>query len=582
MSRQHPQSTSLPRSLLRAASCALPVLAACLCAVPAAAALEMRDINMVSPITGHVFPVVVVPATQSGGDTLADMGADDDGCRHSSGASEYDYYIATDPTSYFTALTQEWDDKTGRFRSPLTPEFKTWCDKQFNSDLQTDINKGFQLAISINRAKGFPPPERSTFQLGQGDISIERKFHYALACYAKRNTQPKVLAKIALMGAWAIRSRLNLPIANPALAGGYEEVDDKVVRHIKDGEKFSLGKWLPIYKDIFENARLNNEAYLVSGLTFFGMALRNGDLADCRSIIGKLTERLKDAKDSEIMRGLVRERSHMLKEYLEFTDQSSKSFMEAIATEEFTRRALPNAILVVAECLRRMGDVNGIQPDAKVKDEYLSRALDWYVTLSKMAETQPKFRDEIRQQGGAPSPDAPIEVQLGWIADGHIAELVKVGLVSNGSPAGQDKALLNAILFENLGSVQYKNPAWKPITGATKDDCTLLLNLIGKALLDFNYRTNVWPKELGELWERDFIKDRNYVNRFCCPVTGKPYAYIEPVEDLSHIALKTVLVATTAPIPIPNLGDRYGAYLLNNTTVWSVRPIKPGEIYQSP
>ena len=89
------------------------------------------------------------------------------------------------------------------------------------------------------------------------------------------------------------------------------------------------------------------------------------------------------------------------------------------------------------------------------------------------------------------------------------------------------------------------------MTGASKDDCTLLLNVIGKALLDFNYRTNPWPKELGELWERDFIKDRNYVNRFYCPVTGKPFAYVEPSEDLSHIALKTVLVATAVPSSSP-------------------------------
>ena len=29
-----------------------------------------------------------------------------------------------------------------------------------------------------------------------------------------------------------------------------------------------------------------------------------------------------------------------------------------------------------------MGDVNGLKPDAPLKDEYLSRSLDWYVTLA--------------------------------------------------------------------------------------------------------------------------------------------------------------------------------------------------------
>ncbi len=103
---------SLLCSILQGATGSVPVLAALLLAAhtsagPSAQALEMRDINMVSPITGSVFPVVVVPATQSGGEILADMGTDDDGCRHSSSACEYDSYVATDTTSYFTALTAE-------------------------------------------------------------------------------------------------------------------------------------------------------------------------------------------------------------------------------------------------------------------------------------------------------------------------------------------------------------------------------------------------------------------------------------------------------------------------------------------
>src|SRR5258708_2243959 len=89
-------------------------IAALACLAGRASALDMRDLTLVSPITGIPFRVVGVPGAQRGGDTLADMGADDDGCRHSSGASEYDYYIATDPSSYFSALTEEWDDRTGR------------------------------------------------------------------------------------------------------------------------------------------------------------------------------------------------------------------------------------------------------------------------------------------------------------------------------------------------------------------------------------------------------------------------------------------------------------------------------------
>jgi hypothetical protein len=581
-----PHSTLVPiRRLIAGLFGTLPLIMMLMGGLPnVASALQMQNADLVSPVTGNVFPVIVVPANQNGGDTLADMGADDDGCRHSSGASEYDYYVATDPTSYFSALTAEWDEKSSpaRFRSPLSADFKAWCDKQFNSDLQVDINHGYQLAIAIDRAKGLPPPERSTFQLGQGDISIEKKYHFAIACYAKRNAHPVALAKIALMGAWAIRSRLNLAIANPSLAGGYEEVNDKVVRHIKEGETFSLAKWLPIYRDIFENSSLTNEGYMVSGLVFFGMALRDGDLEACHSILAKLTERLKEAKDGEVMRGLVRERGHMLKEYLDFTDQASRYFMAAIASEEFPRQKLPVNMLVVAECLRREGDTASLKPESKNHDELLSRAMDWYVALAKMPETQPKWRDEFREQGRAPGPDAPYEVQLGWIADRHIAELTKLGMASPGSPVGVDKALLNAILFEGFGTLQYHNPEWKPLSGATQSDCIMLLNVIGKALIDFNFRTNLWPKELGELWERDFIHDRNYVNRFNCPVTGKPFAYVEPQADLSHLEVKTILLATSVPIEVPNIGPRYGAFLLNNTTVWSILPLKPGEVYKAP
>jgi hypothetical protein len=535
--------------------------AALACLPGRASALDMRDLTLISPITGISFRVVGVPGTQRGGDTLADMGADDDGCRHSSGASEYDYYIATDPSSYFSALTEEWDDRTGRFRGTISPEFKEWVQREFNGDLQVDINHGFQLAIATNKAKGLPPPERSTFQLGQGDLAIEKRYRYALSCYAKRGARPAVLAKMALMGAWAIRSRVNLAIANQSLAGGYEEVNDKVVRQIKDGESFSLAKFLPIYQDIFENSRLSNEAYLVAGLVYFGMELREGDLGICQGILKKLTERLKEAKNGDVMRGLVRERQAKLKEYLFFLDQSARNFMEAIEGEEFTRQHLPETMLVVAECLRRGGEV--------------PRAMDWYLAVAKMAETQPKWRDEFRAQGKAPGPDAPYHVQLGWIADRHIAELTKAGPVVH---ADVDKPLLNAVVFENLGSTEYQNPRWKPATGATQRDCAVLLDIIGKATLEFSFRENLWPKSLGELWERDFIHDRNYVNRFHCPVTGKPFLYQEPTGDLSHIPPKSVLIATPEPVPTAQ-GPRYAAYLANTTIVWSATPLKPGEIF---
>jgi len=120
-----PHSTLVPiRRLIAGLFGTLPLIMMLMGGLPnVASALQMQNADLVSPVTGNVFPVIVVPANQNGGDTLADMGADDDGCRHSSGASEYDYYVATDPTSYFSALTAEWDEKSSpaRFRPISRP-----------------------------------------------------------------------------------------------------------------------------------------------------------------------------------------------------------------------------------------------------------------------------------------------------------------------------------------------------------------------------------------------------------------------------------------------------------------------------
>jgi hypothetical protein len=550
-----PWNRSLPRALGLALWCAFAA------ALPG---VDMRDLTLISPITGDPFPVVMVPPTQRGGDLLADMGADDDGCRHTSGMCEYDYYVATDPRSYFSALIAEWDDKSGRFRGELKPEIKAWVDKEFNSQLQIDINHSFQTATAIAKQRGAPPPDRKTFVLGQGDIPIERRYDYTYRCYLRRGARPAALAKVALMGVWSIRCRMNLIIANQSLSGGYQEVNDRIVRSIKDGERFVLAKWLPLYHDIFTSGKLTNEGYLVAGLTYFGMCLRDGDLKTSRDVLASLTERMKEVENGEVMRGLVRQRQTMLREYLGFLDKTARHFMEAIAAEEFTRLKLPETMLVVAESLRRGGEE--------------LRAMDWYLALAKMDETQPKWREEFRSQGKAPGPDAPFHVQIGWIADQAIARLTKSGLVHPGTIAGKDKDLLNAVVFEKLGSAEYANPGWKPVTGATQQDCALILDLIGKAAMEFNFRHNTWPKSLGELWERDVIHDRNYVNRFYCPVTGKPYLYTELPGDLSQTSPKTVLVTTSEPVST-NQGPRYGVFLANATMVWSAKPVKPGEIY---
>ncbi len=537
-------------------------------------ALDMRNLDLVSPIDGQKFPVVSVPPTQRGGETLADMGADQDGCRHSSGAAEYDYYVAVDPRSYFGALIAEWDDRNhGLFRGQVTNDFKVWVDKEFNSALQVDRNKAFQTAISIAKARGIPPPDRRTFVLAQGDIPIERRYDYTYRCYAKRGARPAALAKVSLMGAWAMRCRANLPIAHQSLSGGYNEVNDKVTRMVKDGEKFSLAKWLPIYRAIFDGERLTDEGYLVAGLTAFGMEMRDGNLGRCQDILSRLNERLKDLKDGEVMRGIVRSRMTLNREYLMFEGRAASHFIEAIANEEFPRMKLPETMLVVAECLRRQAAVGAPGGGGEAP---AVRAMDWYLAISKMPETQPKWRDEFRAQGRVPSADAPMAVQLGWIADGQIENLTKAGIVHPGSISGPDKPLLTAIVFEGLGTAEYVNPGWKPASGATQADCAMILDLVGKAVLDAAFREDAWPVSLGYLWERDIVHDRNYVNRFHCPVTGKPFLYRQLPGNVTNTSPSTVVVVTSEPVPT-NQGPRYGIFLANAVLMWSATPLKPGD-----
>lgn len=538
------------------------------------AALDMRNLDLISPVNGQKFPVVMVPPTQRGGESLADMGADDDGCRHSSGAAEYDYYVATDPRSYFSALIAEWDERTGQFRGQMNNELKSWVDKEFNSQLQVDLNKAFQTATAIAKARGVPPPDRRAFVLAQGDIPIERRYDYTYRCYLRRGARPAALAKVSLMGAWALRCRANLPIAHQSLSGGYSEVNDKVTRRVKDGERFSLAKWLPIYRQIFENESLTNEGYLVAGLTAFGMEMRDGNLGRCQEIITKLNERLKEVKDGEIMRGLVRARMTLQREYLTFIGRATQHFMEAIASEEFPRLKLPETMLVVAEGLRRQASIG--QPGG---DAPAVRAYDWYLAISKMPETQPKWREEFRSQGRVPSADAPYEVQIGWIADRQMENLTKAGVVHPGTISGPDKGLLTAIVFEGLGTAEYVNPGWKPVVGATQSDCALIMDLIGKAVLDFTFRTEAWPTSLGVLWERDVIHDRNYVNRFHCPVTGKPFLYQPLPGGISTTSPSTVVLATAEPVNT-NQGPRYGVFLANATLGWSATPVKPGDSFK--
>jgi hypothetical protein len=506
----------------------------------------------------------VTPLNQADS-TLSDMGTDDDGCRHSSNRVEYARYVITDPTSYFSALASEWDDKSGRFAQPLTPEFKQWVDRTFSGELATDIQRAFTNQQKLRAAQNLPPLDREKFVMDQEAVTVERRFDFALRCYERRGARAAVLAKLALTGAWSSRARFQLPISDPRLAGGFEEVNDKVLREIKDGEQFNLQKWYGIYRDIFAKGNLTPSGRLIAGQVAFGFATRIGDRKEAEAIVDKLTERFKPNRENddgfEFQRGSVRTLKRQHVDYLQLLDRASRDFRRAIAEEEFTRTRLPEVVLGVAECLRRVGNY--------------ADAADWYLCLAQMPETQPKLRADIRTDGKAPGPSAPYHVQLGWMADRHLKALADAGTPQPDVARGNDKGLINAILFEGLGTLEFVNPNWKPRVGAEAQDAAFVLDLVGKGVLVHQQRYGEWPLTLGELWIKDIHHDRNRVNRFHCPVTGAPFAYKPLVGEQAQ---RTVLVATSEPVPTKE-GKRYIGFLANNTVVWSDRPLASGDVW---
>lgn len=542
-----------------------------------ASAMQFIDLTLASPVNGHSFPALGVPPSPAEGTVLADMGSDDDGCRHSSGQCEYDFYIATDPTTYFTALTVEWDSKSGGFRSPLSNDFKDWVVRHYNAELQNDTNRIYKRISELTRQRGEPVPDRQGFMIRQVDISVERRYRFAVECYEKRNATAATKAKLALNGAWAIRVMLNCqPPSAQYLTDGFAEVNDHISRHIKDGETFQFDKWLRVYKDLFENARLSNEGYLLVGWTYLGLVIRDGDRKVAEDVLTSMSERFKD-EEKDQLRGLVRERRRLFYDvrkdpgiapspsYIEFLDRTAGYFITAITNEEFSRGSLPVTMLGVAESLRR-GGAN-------------FRAMDWYIALASLPETQPGLRESIRAQGRFPTADAPLALQLGWRADGYIKRLTDDGVVHPGNkPAGVDKVLLNAIINEGLGTADFVNPAWRPGIGGNQNDLAMVLDQTGKAVLEFSLRRESWPRSLGELWEHGVVRDRNYLNRFHCPVTGKPLQYVVPKLPFTQLQPKTALVVASDPVQC-NQGMRYGAILANLTLVWSDKPIQAGTVY---
>jgi len=539
------------------------LVAALLCALAPLAAIQIQDLTADSPVTGQKFPMVYVPIDRNGGSTLTDMGSDVDGCRHSSGLSEYEYAVATCPFSYFTALTVEWNETSGQFRDRLPDPVKEWVKKQFNTEQKLDLNRLYDSYARDTRARGQEPVERKVYVIPQSAIPIERRFRYALLSYDKRGARPAVLAKVALTAAWALRARANIPLADPSLDGGYEEVNAVTGRFVKEGEAFTLAKWLPVYRDLFNGGGLTREGYTVAGMTYMGLALRDGDLEVCRKILGDLKERFQDDEGAARSRDLQRVSVRMLDECTRFLQISAGNFVRALEDEDAPRSEIPVQLLIVGECLRRSGNTR--------------EAMDWFLALSRLAETQPALRADMRAQGKAPSIDAPFLVQLGWNADELYARLTAAGTVHSGEVGGNNKRLLNAILHDGMGNGDYVNPDWRPRSNGTAEDAELILQLVGGATLVYASRFDNYPEQLNELWTTQQLKDRNRVNRFHCPVSGKPLLYRQPKGTLENTSPRMVLVACPDPIPT-NQGPRYVAYLAGDKVVWGDVAFVPGEI----
>jgi hypothetical protein len=547
---------------------AVVTLAAALGGNAHAASMENRVLT--SPITGKQFRAAVISARSGSqiyrGVSDADMGTDSDGCRHTAGLSEYDLYVVTDPWSYFSALSVEWDAK-GRFNGYMPPGFEEWVQSKdgFNSEFVTDRLNRWKKWQQIMQRQGQAIPPLKDWEMPQDEIAIDKKFRLALASYSQRRYPASFIGKVALTGVWAVRVRMNRPIAHTRLAGGIEEVNDKLLRHISEGETFDLDKWTSVYQEIFEGGGLTDEGYFTAGSIYLGFLMRQGEPEAMKAVLEKLTERFKDTDDGEILRVLVREKRRMLRQsYWPFLDQTVGQFRLGLAAEEFPRPQIPETVLAIAESLRRRGD--------------LESAMDWYTCLARLPETQPRTRAEIRTAGGVPSGDAPYLVQLGWRADGWIKKLQSRGITYEEIPAGPDGALIKAIVEDGLGTADYRNPAWKPVRGGGQRDIEALLDRSGKAVLDYHFRMKIWPDTLDDMWIDGFVRDRNVLNRFHCPVTGERLMYLRPQDPTPR---RTVLVATKKPIETLD-GLRYGIYLANDTVQWVEQPMLPGEAYTGP
>ncbi len=536
-------------------------------------ASQMEPRTLISPFTGKPFSVIDIPVNSGshrvlGVDGASDMGTDADGCRHSSGVSEYEHYVAMDPYSYFAALGVEYG-KDGRFTNRLSAEFKDWVVSPdgFHSEWVIDKDKFYDRGRRQAKARGQGVPPIGDWVIPQKMIPLEKKYRIALFCYKRRGATDAFLGKLALTGAWALRARINKPLMDTRLRPGVDEVNAKISRYVKDGAVFELQTFYDAYRQMFRSSSLTDEGYFICGNAYLGLALRVGDIQEVMDILDAMHERFDEKEDMHVFfRGLIRDRRNTIKtDYLGFLDTSIKHFTTAIANEEFPRSKLPEVVLVMAENYRRTGN--------------LVRSYDWFLTLADMEESDPRLRAQIRDAGRAPTMDAPYAVVLGWSADEALQSLTEAGVVHPGKISGPDSRLLNAIVNEGLGTIEYKNPAWQPRVTGNQREVTQILHDVGLGVLDYTQRSGEWPAMLGELWQSGVLPDRNRYNRFHCTVTGKPFLYTPIGGELGRLPKNTVILSTSAPIPT-NQGPRYGAFLADLAVVWTAQPLKPGELHQ--
>lgn len=545
-------------------------------------AQQIQEAVLVSPIANKPFTVQLIPVMSGtrpnfANTAPADMGTDTDGCRHTAGPSEYEYLVAVDPYTYFAAMTAEWRQAPGRgkgiFRNPLTEEFKDWLLSKdgFHTEWVTDKDKFYDQAQRNAKRTGGAVPQISKWVIPQGMLPVEKKYRLAIECYKRRGVADHFLGKVALNAVWGVRVRLNKPIVDIRLKGGIEEVNSRLVRYIDDGESFNLDKFYDAYKRMYKSG-MGEEATFVAGMTYFGFALRKGDLQECLKILGEMTERFDDDTDMhKFLRGLIRTRRQVLKlEYVAFLDLTATHMVRALGNEEIPRGRIPETMLVIAESLRRLG--------------HHQRAAGWYLALSQIEETKPRLREEIRASGPnkVPSVEAGYLVLLGWQAEEQYRLLAK-RLESEGVAIGElttqkDGHLLNAIVHEKLGTADYASPRWHPMTKRGAQAVRTVLKQTGLAILDYTKRADRWPQRLDDLWQSGLVPDRNRLNRFHCPETGKPLSYKAIGGPIETLPLGTVLVATTEKVKHAG-GEGYGLFLSSLQVVFSPTPVAAGSIY---